>query len=140
MPVPFRRREKGIGGTTVMEVIVAIFIFSCISAVVFNLLGQTERIRSRAIFVENATRLAAGEAERLRSHATGNVPVDDSDYTETVSGRTFRIERKHIDNDRQPSFLARGREPAEIELRISDERNNRIRPLRFKLLVGQDNP
>jgi Tfp pilus assembly protein PilV len=135
-----RLRKKGIEGSTIMEVLVAMFIFSCISAVVFNLLRQTDRIRGRAIFVESATRMAAGEAERLRSLAACNALPDDTSYIDTASGRTFLIERTRVDDDEPPSYLPRAREPAVIELRVSDDTNDQVKPLRFKLLIGQDNP
>ena len=84
-------REKDVAGFTMLEVIVAIIIFGFIASAIFNLLTQTDRIHGRAVFVEGAARLAAGEAERLRSAAARNVLFEDSSYSETVSGRSYRV-------------------------------------------------
>ncbi|MBN1577901.1 MAG: hypothetical protein JW913_15180 [Chitinispirillaceae bacterium] len=133
-------QNKSADGLTTIEVVIAVFIFSCVSAAIFNFIGQIDRTRVRTVFIANASRLAAGEAERLRSIAARNAPVEDSSYTETVSGRTFRVKRDCIEDDMPPSFLPIAREPLKIELCISDENNEDVKPLRFKLLLGQDNP
>ena len=133
-------RENRAAGFTLLEVIVAISIFSLISMAIFNLLTQTDRIHGRAVFVEGASRLAAGEAERLRSAAARSVLIEDSSYSETVSGRLYRVSRNVIEPDAPPSFEPTAREPVMVELTVSDERNGKIVPLRFKLLIGQDNP
>ncbi|MBN1309428.1 MAG: hypothetical protein JXA18_16025 [Chitinispirillaceae bacterium] len=132
--------KRSAGGLTTVEVLVAVFIFNCVSAAIFGFIGNIDRIRGRAVFVAAASRLAADEAERLRSIAARNAQVEDSSYTETVSGRVFRVERDCIEDDTPPSFVPQAREPLKIELRISDENRREAAPLRFKLLLGRDDP
>lgn len=131
-------------GFTVLEVIVAIFIFGCVSAALFQFIAQSDRIRGRALFVEGATQLAANESERLRNIATQNGAFEDSTYVETITGRSFSITRHIIENDDIGSTnynpLRSPLEPVEVELLINDASNSDVKPLRFKLLVGNDQP
>ncbi len=131
---------KAYRGYSVLEFIVAIFIFGCVSAAVFSLIAQTDRLYGRAVFVEGATRLAAAEAERLRSHAVGNVIFEDSLYTETISDRKYRVYRRIVEPDVLPSFERISRVPKAVEIVVSDETKEKLDSLRFKLLIGQDNP
>lgn len=126
-------------GFTVLEVILAIFIFGCITSALFNLIGQTDRLYGRSIYVSKVTSLALAEAERLRSSAVSKTVVEDSTYTETVSGRTFRIERDVVEQD-ETSLLPKDREPLCIMLRISEEGGLSREPIHFRLLLGEDNP
>lgn len=132
--------ERPTTGFTVLEVVIALFIFGCVSASLFRLIMQTDQIRGRALYLDNCTRLAAGEAERLRSIATQNTPVEDSLYSVTTAGRTFTVNRQVIETDVPPSFIAGPRKPVAVELLITDENNSRFSPLSFKLLLGQENP
>jgi type II secretory pathway pseudopilin PulG len=127
-------------GFTVLEVVIAIFIFGCVSAALFQLMVQTDKIRGRAVYLEQCTRLAASEAERLRSIAAQSVPVEDSSYTATYGGRTFTVKRRCKEDDTPPSFIPTAREPAAVEITVVDENDTRQTPLSFKLLIGQENP
>jgi hypothetical protein len=127
-------------GYTVLEVIVAIFIFGGISTAMFRLIAHTDRIRGRVIFVENAVQLAANEAERLRNIAAQSGIFTDSTFTEIITGRSFSVERNIIENNDINSILPHPPEPVEIELIVSDALHAEMIPLRFKLLVGSDRP
>lgn len=140
MRLPLHDENTSRFGYTVLEVVVAISIFGCVAASALNLIARTERIRGRAIFVESASRLAAGESERLRSIAACGTELADSSYTEDISGRLFKVERKLIESKDVPSFQLKAREPYQIEIVVSDNNSETITPLRFKLLIGQDNP
>lgn len=134
-----RRRQAE--GFTVLEVVIAIFIFGLVSTALFNLMIQTDRIRGRALYLENCSRLAASEAERLRSIAAENAPVEDSMYTTTAGKIMFTVQRKILDNDVSPDYLAHARKPVAVEIRIAEERSPPFyEPLYFKLLIGQERP
>jgi prepilin-type N-terminal cleavage/methylation domain-containing protein len=126
-------------GYTILEVIMAIFIFGCISAAVYRLLSNTDRLRGRAIFVKTATRFAATEAELLRNIAAQNGVFEDSSYVVVQNGRSYTVNRKIIE-DETFSFQPKAREPEEIEITVTDTRNENIPPLSFKLLIGVDDP
>jgi type II secretory pathway pseudopilin PulG len=129
-------------GYTVLEIIVAFFIFGCISAAAFNLIAQTERIRARALFVESATRIAADEAEHLKSIAACGTELEDSSYSVNHSGRALSVKRTIIKTDSIASILPRAREPHLVEISVNAAGNSPAdtSALRFKMLVGQDSP
>ena len=122
--------------------VIAIFIFGCVSASLFKLIIQTDRIRGRAFQLENCTRLASSEAERLRSLAAQSAVIEDSTYTVAAGGRTYTVKRHLLDTDLPPSFTPRAREPVAVEIRIVEESGASLFPdgFSFKLLVGQENP
>ncbi len=127
-------------GYTVLEVVIAIFIFGCVAASLFRLIMSTDRIRGRSLHLEYSTRLATDEAERLRSHAAENTPIEDSTYTAGYNGRRYLVKRHVIEKDEPPSFLPQAREPVAVEITVTDERNIGLPELTFKLLVGQEQP
>lgn len=131
--------EKNTHGYTILEVIIAIFIFGCISTAVFRLLMSTDQIRGRALFVRTATRLAATEAELLKNIAAQNSVFEDSSYTVEQNGRSYTV-RRIIKEDEDLSLLPSAREPEEISIIVSDTNNERITPLTFRLLIGVDDP
>ena len=126
-------------GYTVLEVILAVFIFGCISTAIFRLLMNTDRIRGRAIFVRTATRLAASEAELLKNIASRNSAYEDSSYTVEQNGRSYTVKRI-ITEEESFSLLPAAREPEEITIVVSDTNNDSIKPLTFKMLIGVDDP
>lgn len=138
-PIP-KRCSVTSPGFTVLEVVIALFIFGCVSAALFQLMIQTDKIRGRAVYLELCTRLAANEAERLRSIAAQGVPVEDSTYFTTSGGRNFTVKRVCEKDDAPPSFIPVAREPVAVEISISDEANSRQAPLTFRMLLGQENP
>jgi len=126
-------------GYTILEVILAIFIFGCISTAIFRLLMTTDRIRGRAIFVRTATRLAATEAELLKNISSRNSTFEDSSYTVDQNGRLYTV-RRIITEEDSYSLLPAAREPEEITIVVSDTNNETIKPLTFKMLIGVDDP
>jgi len=128
------------GGFTVLEVVIALFIFGLISTALFRLIGQTERIRGRALYVENATLLAADEAERLRNTAAQLAQFEDSSYTAERDGRTFYVNRKIIEDDEDRFTINKRLEPVHVMLEISAGADSREKPLTFSLLIGSDEP
>lgn len=126
-------------GFTILEVVVAIFIFGCITSAIFNLIHQTDKLHGKTMFVELASRIAADEAERLRNIAFQNNTFEDSSYTMSISGRVFEVSRKIMFQDantgKKPAF-----EPVEIEITVGDNKNPNMKPLTFKLLMGNDSP
>lgn len=127
-------------GFSVLEVMVAVVVFGIAVSSIYRLISYSSRIRGRALFVESATRLASDEAERIRSIAARNMPVNDSSYTIDVNGRMFSIERTVEDTEDRPSFQAKAREPEKIALTVSPAENEKAAPVRFKFLIGNDTP
>lgn len=105
-------------GFTVLEVIVAIFIFGCISAALVKTLSTADRIRGRASFISEATILAQNEAERLRNAASFKTEVLDCTYTATVNSKHYSVERRIIDIE---TGILENKTIPEIELAIKTE-------------------
>ena len=127
-------------GFTILEVIFAIFILGLISSAIFKLISNADRIRGHALFIESATQLASDEAERVRNIAAQNQFLEDSSYTVLYSGRTLHVKRNIIESDAPPTLLAKPREPTTIELIVSNNNMEMKKSLRFKILIGYDNP
>jgi prepilin-type N-terminal cleavage/methylation domain-containing protein len=81
-------------GFTVLEVIVAVFIFGCISAALVRVIATADRIRGRAIFVTESVILAQNEFERLRNAAGFKTEVLDCTYIATVNNKEYDIVRR----------------------------------------------
>lgn len=105
-------------GFTVLEVIVAIFIFGCISAALVKTLSTADRIRSRASFISETTILAQNEAERLRNAASFKTEVLDCTYIATVNSRSYSVERRIINIE---TGILENKNIPEIELAIKTE-------------------
>ncbi|MBN1603524.1 MAG: type II secretion system protein [Chitinispirillaceae bacterium] len=105
-------------GFTVLEVIVAIFIFGCISAALVKTLSTADRIRGRASFISETTILAQNEAERLRNAASFKTEVLDCTYIATVNSRSYSVERRIIDIE---TGILENKNIPEIELAIKTE-------------------
>jgi len=131
------QRENGF---TVLEVMIALFIFGCVSLAILSLIRQTDRIRGHAVYIEKATRLAADESERLRNIASQNGEFSDSSFTQNVSGRPFIVNRHVVTADDAPSYEVKPLTPVHIELTITDAGTSTIEPLTFNLLIGTDQP
>ncbi|MCX7726036.1 MAG: prepilin-type N-terminal cleavage/methylation domain-containing protein [Chitinispirillaceae bacterium] len=128
-------------GYTVLEVMIAIFIFGCIGATLLKLTYNIEKFRGKTFFIENATKLASDEAERLRFKAALNVlPELDSVYEVTSSGRTFRVERRIKKKDAFIPDTLFLREPLEIEIYVAESRGESSDSLKFRILTGIDRP
>ena len=133
-------RCRRASGFTMLEVVIAIFIFGCVAASLFGMMIQTDRIQGRALYLENCMRLAADEAERLRSNAARNAIFEDSMYTVASGERIFTIRRIVLKDDAPPSFIPKAREPVAVTIEVDDENDTRFDPIQFKLLVGQESP
>ncbi len=126
-------------GYTIIEVIIAMFIFGCITSSIFTMIMNTDRLRGRALYDERVARLAADEAERLRNCAALGGEIGDSSYETTAGGSTFFVERDVM----EPTEIIiprYPRMPQAIELRVSEMKREGSPPHRFRIYAGDDNP
>lgn len=125
-------------GFTVLEVLVAVFIFSCVTAALLKATGSVDRIRSRSSIVLNARLLAENEFGRISNIASKQEAINDSNYTATVNGKEFEVQRHilvpeqflwgSVSQDRSTSLL-------EIELVIK-AKSSPQKPVRFRMIQG----
>jgi len=120
------------GGFTILEVMVAIFIFFIVEYTLFHGVITGDKIRGRANIARTAAVLASNEAERIRGAALRGIEIQDSAYTETVSGFEYKI---LVTNVNPPDNGAAAKTFTELEIRVEPQ-SALAPPYVFKLLQG----
>ncbi len=119
-------------GVTILELMIAIFILSITSYSLFYGLRTGDTIIGKAKISGTAATLASNEAERVRNAALQNVRLQDSTYSETVSGVKYAVSRQIINasniNTENYAFT-------EFEIRIAPQ-GTQFPPYVFKLIQG----
>jgi type II secretory pathway pseudopilin PulG len=87
----FRGRPRQ--GFTILEVIVALFIFSCSLTAVMVLMATGDKINGRRMALSAATMVAASQVELLRQQDASLVVMEDTAYEETLNDITFEVKR-----------------------------------------------
>ena len=90
-----KNSNSKIQGFTVLEVIVALFIFGCVSAALLKAVVSADRIHGRALTVMSSTIIAENEIERIRNKASFLETVEDCTFVTMVRSREFEVKR-HI--------------------------------------------
>jgi|GEM_PF-1003765 type II secretory pathway pseudopilin PulG len=80
-------------GVTILEVIVALFVFGCALTAVMNLMVTGDKISGRRSALSGATMLASSQVEVLRQQEESIVVVEDTTYEETLNGITYEVKR-----------------------------------------------
>ncbi len=102
---------KNRSGVTLLEVLLAVVIFSIVSVSIMSIIGNVNRMRIRNKIRYHATVIASNEAELLKySGRTKN--LNDSIYTVNVSGSEYDIERIKLDKQEEMDNL----HPVEIRV------------------------
>lgn len=89
-----------IKGFTVLEVVVAIFIFGVISAALIKMIGTADKIHGRANKVMETVIIAQNEADRIRNAAAFKETSIDCTYIAIVNNQEFEVERRVV----QPEY------------------------------------
>jgi type II secretory pathway pseudopilin PulG len=119
-------------GLTVLELMVAIFIFSVTSySLMYGLRGGAQ-ISGRAKTTAAATILASNEAERIRHDALHGIQSPALSYAETVSGITYIVTREIINT---PDINPEGKSFTEFEIRVEPQ-HTLSSPRVFRLVQG----
>lgn len=121
-------------GYTILESIVALFIFSVIAAAILNAMGTADKIRSKASIVMKATRIAENEFEHIRQKVPFTEAIEDCTWTVNSGGPEFQVERRVLLPD---SVKFGNSEPSlmEIELVITASRPIQQK-YQFRMLQG----
>ena len=122
-------------GFTVLEIIVALFIFGCVSAALLKAMATADRIHGRAMTVMDATAIAENEIERIRKKAAFVEAIGDCTYIASINKREFEVQRLVLIPD---SLKFAGKEPSlfEIQVSVKDRAAQASGALIFRLLQG----
>jgi prepilin-type N-terminal cleavage/methylation domain len=82
------------GGFTIMEVMVAVVIFSIVLTAALRLMTMGDTINGRRLWLSHATILAANQAEKIRQQENSLEIMGDTSYEEFIDGQNFQIDRK----------------------------------------------
>jgi len=130
--VPVRKVDSS--GFTLLEVIVALFIFGCISAALLKALSAADRIQGRASLVTNASMLAENEIESIRSKAFFFEALEDCTYTAAAGSGIFQVDRRVIPHD---NFSIEDKpEIMEIEVTVKENSQSSGTLVRYRFLQG----
>jgi hypothetical protein len=122
-------------GYTILESIVALFIFSCITAAILKAIGTADKIHSRASVVINVSRIAENEFEHIRQKASFSEEIKDCTWVMMSGSREYHIERKVILPDSVVYGISEKPSLLEIELNIKTGKANQ-QTYRFRTLQG----
>ena len=89
--MPFRN-----SGYTILEVLIALFIFSCAIAGVLQLMLTGDRISARRQGLSSATMLASNQIETIRRQEESSTIMGDSTYEASLNGLSFEVRRIRI--------------------------------------------
>ncbi|NLE01093.1 MAG: prepilin-type N-terminal cleavage/methylation domain-containing protein [Fibrobacter sp.] len=129
--------KQAISGFTMLEVLVAMFIFGFIAISLLKALGTADHIHSRSVITMNSVLIAENAIENIRKKITYNESVEDCTYVETVGRREYTVQRRIIIPD---SLLLENKQPSllDIEINISPGVDNlqNNSPMTFRFLQG----
>jgi prepilin-type N-terminal cleavage/methylation domain-containing protein len=130
--------ESGVHGFTLIEVIVAMVIFSFVSVSLFYALTSADRIKARGTSVMSASILARNESEVIKNIAQLHGELNDTTYEIMYGKKEYSVERKIIRPFNSDPFANVKSNIEEIEIVIR-EKNKQTNLWRFNLLQGYVN-
>jgi hypothetical protein len=121
-------------GATLVDVMLAMFIFCLVGVPLMESLMAASRIGGRADRLAGASMLAWSETERIRAIAACKIDIRDTSYEATVKNLRYRVVRARVSNTGLQNDFAKSPN-AEIEIRIAV--SGREAPLlTFRILQG----
>ncbi|MBD3314613.1 MAG: prepilin-type N-terminal cleavage/methylation domain-containing protein [Chitinivibrionales bacterium] len=130
------QRHRNTVGLTLLEILVALSIFSVVSVSILSGLTSGDRLRRRGTRLQSATHLASNLAEQIRAQAYWSEPVEpgDSTYEEMVGSLVFEVERTVHDTTPFPrSGSSQRNREITIHIRLAGEEDTLAN---FRLVQG----
>lgn len=90
---------------TMLEVVLAVVIFTVTTTIVMQFLTTGDRLFGRNVLVENATRLANNEAEFLKAGEVSLENIEDAEYEIEVAKRLYQVNRIIMSKDSLDSLV-----------------------------------
>jgi prepilin-type N-terminal cleavage/methylation domain-containing protein len=122
-------------GFTIMEVMVAVVIFSIVLTAVLRLMSMGDLINGRRLWLSHAVMCASSQAERIRQQESSLEIMGDTSYEESIDGQGFHVDRVRL-NGAADKFSDTA---SYLEFMITVKRANDTGALaRFRLLQGKN--
>jgi prepilin-type N-terminal cleavage/methylation domain-containing protein len=125
-------------GFTLIEVIVAMVVFTFVSASLFYALTSADRIKARGTSVMSVSTLARNESENIKNIAQLHGELIDTSYEILYGKKEYSVERKIIKPFNADPFANVKSNIEEIEIVIT-EKNKQTNSWHFNLLQGYVN-
>ena len=133
-----RRDVNRDNGFTLIEVIMAMVIFSFVSVSLFFAIISADKIKARGTTVMSATTLARNESENIKNIAQLHSELNDTIYELVYTKKEYTVERKVIKPFNADPFVSAKNNIEEIEIVIT-EKNKLNNSWHFNLLQGYVN-
>lgn len=120
-------------GFTMLEVIIALLIFSGVSVLLLKAVSTADRIRGKGARVVHEVILGENETERIKAIAGHGDRINDTVYTSQLYNSEYTVERKIlspllITPDSLPDLYT-------LEIKVSPVGSNGV-PITFRLVQG----
>lgn len=120
------KKHTNSSGYTLLEVLLAMLVFSIISVSIMSIIGNVDRMRIRNKKRNHATLIASNASEILKYYGRYSI-LNDSVYIVNVNGSEYNVERIRLESYNDSLDL----HPVEIKV----SKNGQL-VKRFKMLQG----
>jgi prepilin-type N-terminal cleavage/methylation domain-containing protein len=133
-----KRRLNDISGYSLIEVIIAMVIFSMVIVTLMSALTNADKIKARGTTVASVATIAQNEAELIKNIAQLSGKPHDTAYEIVYGKKEYSVERKIIKPESMDILSSSDSIDSldEIEITVS-EKNKPANSWRFNLLQGQ---
>ena len=83
-------------GFTVMEVMVAVVIFSIVLIGILRLMSMGDKISGRKLWMSQAVILAENQAEKIGQQENSPVIMGDTSYQASINGQDYQVDRIRV--------------------------------------------
>jgi len=83
-------------GFTIMEVMVAVVIFSIVLAGVLRLMSMGDKISGRKLWMSQAVILAENQAEKIGQQESSPIIMGDTSYQASINGQDYQVDRIRV--------------------------------------------
>jgi prepilin-type N-terminal cleavage/methylation domain-containing protein len=83
-------------GFTIMEVMVAVVIFSIVLIGILHLMSMGDKISGRKLWMSQAVILAENQAEKIGQQESSPIIMGDTSYQASINGQDYQVDRIRV--------------------------------------------
>ena len=83
-------------GFTIMEVMVAVVIFSIVLIGILRLMSMGDKISGRKLWMSQAVILAENQAEKIGQQESSPIIMGDTSYQSSINGQDYQVDRVRV--------------------------------------------